>query len=93
MSDEPRPSMPPPLTEDEKALLRRCYRVRSISDHAIVFPLAPAKDKAAFMTFAWLLCVGFFLGRRWGVVLKEAPSSLWNMWQRSCGRLNEPRVG
>jgi hypothetical protein len=32
MADDATPAMPPPLTEDEKALLRRVCRVRRITE-------------------------------------------------------------
>jgi hypothetical protein len=48
--------MPPPLTEDEKALLRRCCRVRKISDDEIVFQAEnQGLGKALWLTFVWAL--------------------------------------
>jgi hypothetical protein len=48
MTEETQAPLPSPLTEDEKALLCRCCRVRRIKDDEIVFALeGPALGKAA----------------------------------------------
>jgi len=45
-----------PLTEDEKALLRRCCPVRRISDDEIVFQIQNiGLGKALWLTFVWAL--------------------------------------
>ncbi len=65
------------LTEDEKALLRRCYRIKKISDDEIVFPLtAPAIAKAAWFTMFWFLLALFLVIARW-VDSKLGPSIPW----------------
>ena len=78
MSDEPQASVPSPLSYDETALLRRCYRVGKITDEEIVFPVAVvASAKAAWLTMFWFACLAVFLICRWGDIPKEAPSLVW----------------
>ena len=78
MSDEGSSSSPP-LTEDEKALLRRCYRIRRITDDEIVFRIEPASDKAAWLTMLWFVLMGVVIVCRWAGVPTDAPSAAWTL--------------
>lgn len=78
MSDEPQVTPMPPLTDEEKALLRRCYRISKITDDEIVFPVsAVASGKAAWLTMLWFVLMGAYLVMRWCYVPKAAPSLAW----------------
>jgi hypothetical protein len=68
----------PPLTDDEKVLLRRCFRIRTLTDDEIVFPIMnPAASKVAWLTFMSFCVVCTMLTCRWVYVPSEAPSLLW----------------
>lgn len=80
MTDDIQAPVLPPLTEDEKALLRRCYRIKKITDHEIVFPLtAPAIAKAAWLTMFWFLGLGALVFLLWmgRTVGGQRPSLAW----------------
>lgn len=67
------------LTEDEKAVLRRCYRIKKISDDEIVFPLtAPAIAKAAWFTMFWFLLACSPVIIRWEETT-PGPSISWTL--------------
>ena len=56
MSEQVDIPKPPPLTEEQEALLRRCCPVRKISDDEIVFQIQNiGLGKAAWLTFVWAL--------------------------------------
>jgi len=64
-----------PLTDDEKALIRRCCPVRRITDDEIIFRLEnPALSKAVWFTFVWALCMMFPVGASW---YGSGPSMTW----------------
>lgn len=64
-----------PLTEDEKALIRRCCPVRSITDDEIVFRLEnPALGKALWFMFVWALWMFCPVGASW---LGDGPAVTW----------------
>jgi hypothetical protein len=66
-----------PLTEDEKALIRRCCRVRSISDDEIVFPIdGPALGRAAWFAFIWGGLAMLYPIAAWGHEGRSEMSSL-----------------
>ena len=77
MTEQPQASSPSSLSEDEKALLRRCYRVRRITDEEIVFRIEPASGKAAWFTMFWFLMMGGLVVARWADVPHDAPSAAW----------------
>jgi hypothetical protein len=78
MSDEPQVAPTHPLTDEEKALLRRCYRISKMTDDEIVFPVsAVASGKAAWLTMLWFVCMGAFLICRWAYVSTGAPTLVW----------------
>jgi hypothetical protein len=78
MPDAPEPTLPPPLTEEEEALLRRCYRIKEITDDEIVFPVtANATWLAVLFTLLWFIMVGGFLVGRWQFLPSSAPSFAW----------------
>jgi hypothetical protein len=53
---EPAEAAQTPLSGDDKALLRRCFNVKRITDDEIVFPItAPSIAKATWFTMLWLL--------------------------------------
>ena len=77
MSDTSQSASPPLLTENEKALLRRCYHIKKITDDEIVFPLtAPSIAKAAWFTMFWFLLALMPVSVRW-VDHKLGPSISW----------------
>jgi hypothetical protein len=80
MTEQPQPSRPAPLSEDEKALLRRCYRIRRITDDEIVFPIEAATlGKAGFFSMVWLFEMSAIILFRWMDVPRDAPSAAWTL--------------
>jgi hypothetical protein len=77
MTDQPQASSPPPLSEEEKARLRRCYRIRRITDDEIAFRIEPASGKAAWFTMLWFVMMGGVIVGRWAGVPSDAPSAAW----------------
>lgn len=78
MPDAPESTLPPPLTEEEKALLRRCYRIKRMTDDEIVFSVtANATWLAVLFTLLWFIMVGGFLVGRWQFLPRDAPSFAW----------------
>lgn len=76
--DAPEPSLPPPLTDEEKALLRRCYRIKRMTDDEIVFPVtANATWLAVLFSLFWFIMVAGFLVLRWNFLPRSAPSFAW----------------
>ena len=76
--DAPEPSLPPPLTEEEKALLRRCYRIKRMTDDEIVFPVtANATWLAVLFSLFWFIFVGGFLVGRWQFLTRYSRSFAW----------------
>jgi hypothetical protein len=79
MGEQEERTKPPPLTEDEQALIRRCCPVRSITDDEVVFRIdGPALGRAAWFAFMWGLFAMFYplaaLGHEDGL---EMPSLVW----------------
>jgi len=78
MTDQLQASSPPTLAEEEKALLRRCYRIRRITDDEIVFPIEAANmGRAGWLTMLWFLLMGCAVVLRWTEVPRDAPSAAW----------------
>jgi hypothetical protein len=79
MSDTSQAPSPPLLTENEKALLRRCYHIKKITDDEIMFPLtAPSIAKAAWFTMFWFLLAFGVVIFRW-IDTRPGPSITWTL--------------
>jgi hypothetical protein len=78
MTDEIQAPLLPSLTEEDEALLRRCYRIRRITSDEIVFSIeAASMGKAGWFTMMWFIEMSGIIVSRWMDVPRAAPSAAW----------------